>query len=259
VRRPVETREPTPPADPRRSIERLWGRHEPGRRGPKPKLSLEEVVAAATDLADREGLASLSIRRVSEALGLSPMALYTYASSKAELVDLMTEHVWQEVELPGDDAGDWRAKLAFIARQEWALAHRHPWLLEIALLRPALGPSFIARVDASFRALDRVGLEDVEIELVARLIGDYVRGAVRSAIEAREIEQRTGMSEEQWVAAAEPALLKAMDAEAFPVLRRVGAACRIANRGGFDRAKGFEFGLQRVLDGVEVFIQRKAR
>ena len=72
----------------RRSLELLWGWQEPGRRGPKQRLSTDEVVAAAIAIADSEGLAALSMRRVSEAMGVSPMALYTYVPSKAELVDL---------------------------------------------------------------------------------------------------------------------------------------------------------------------------
>src|SRR4249919_2561350 len=103
----------------------LWGVPGPARRGPKPSRSVEEVVAAAVALADAEGLAALSVRRVAEALGLSPMSLYTYVPSKAELLDLMLDSV--AAEIPPPDGGDWRGKLAQLARARWAMAQRHPW------------------------------------------------------------------------------------------------------------------------------------
>lgn len=249
--------DPPDRSDPRRSIELLWGRQEPGRRGPKPRRRLDEVVAAAIALADKEGLKSLSMRRVAETLGLSPMALYTYAPSKAELVDLMIDRVLGEAEGPGEAQRDWRSRLEFMARQYWALGHRHPWMLQIASQRPPLGPNFLHRMEAAFRALDGIGLDEVEMELAEGLVSDYVLGAVRSALEARELERQTGLTDEQWLAIAEPALQEILEDGDFPVLRRVGDACRAAYGGVWDRTRGFEFGLQRVLDGIEVFIARK--
>src|SRR5258706_15326925 len=79
-----------------RSIALLWGVPGPVRRGPKPSRTVDEVVQAAIALADTEGLAAFSIRRVAEALGLSAMALYTYVPSKAELLDLMFDRVAAE-------------------------------------------------------------------------------------------------------------------------------------------------------------------
>ncbi|WP_374472444.1 TetR/AcrR family transcriptional regulator [Phenylobacterium sp.] len=243
--------------DPRRSLELLWGRHEPGRRGPKPKLSLEEVIAAAIAIADREGVEALSIRRVAEKVGLSPMALYTYAPSKAELLELMYDRAMGELEAPDPALPGWREKLEAVARQLWALGHRHPWMMRIATHRPPLGPNFMQRMETVFRAIDGVGLDELEMELVEGLLTDYVRGAVRSALEAREVEQRSGMTDEQWLAIAEPTLMEILDPEAFPVLHRVGEALMAAYDGAFDRTRGFEFGLQRVLDGIEMFIARK--
>src|SRR3954454_19495247 len=90
--------------DPRRSLALMWGVPGPGRRGPKPSRSVDEVVAAAIALADAQGLGALSMRGVAQVLGLSPMSLYTYVPSKAELMDLMLDQVAGEVALP--DGGD---------------------------------------------------------------------------------------------------------------------------------------------------------
>src|SRR5665213_2276477 len=105
--------------DPRRSIALLWGLAGTGRRGPKPRHSVEDVVEAAIALADAEGLAALSMRRVAGMLGLSPMSLYTYVPSKAELVDLMLDRIAGEAQTPDAPVEGWRARLEQIARQGW--------------------------------------------------------------------------------------------------------------------------------------------
>jgi len=76
-----------------RSVELLWRRQEPGRRGPKQRLSTEEVVQTAIRLADADGLEALSMRKVAQEMGVTPMSLYTYVPSKAELADLMFDRV----------------------------------------------------------------------------------------------------------------------------------------------------------------------
>jgi AcrR family transcriptional regulator len=243
--------------DPRRSLELLWGATEPGRRGPKPKHSVEEVVRAAVTLADAEGLSALSIRRVAEAMGLSAMSLYTYVPSKAELIDLMLDRVWGEIEDPGAAVVGWRARLEFLAHQRWALGERHPWMLQVATHRPPLGPNVLAKIDSAFRAVDGHGLTEIEMDLVVALVSDYVRGAVRAAVEAREVEQQSGITDEQWWSLNEQLLEGRIDPCQFPTLVRVGQACKEAYAGGVNHAQNFEFGLQRVLDGIETFISAR--
>lgn len=244
--------------DPRRSLELLWGAAEPGRRGPKPKHSVDEVVQTAIALADAEGLAALSMRRVAEAMGLSAMSLYTYVPSKAELIDLMLDRVWGEIEDPPADQG-WRAALCFLARQRWAIGQRHAWMLHVATHRPPLGPNVLARLDAGLRAIDGHGLTEIEMDLILAVISDYVRGAVRAAVEAREVEQQTGITDEQWWSINQQLLQGRAAPERFPTLARVGHALKAAYEDGMDAEQNFEFGLQRVLDGVDAFIAAKTR
>jgi AcrR family transcriptional regulator len=240
--------------DPGRSIALLWGVAGPGRRGPKPRHSVDEVVQAAIAIADADGLAALSMRRVAEALGLSPMSLYTYVPSKAELVDLMLDRVAGEAPLPDPTADGWRARLEQIARQSWARAQLHPWILQIGTHRPPLGPNVLARVEATLRAVDGLGLSELDMDQVTSLVGDYVRGAVRAALDAREIEQATGMTDEQWWAMNTPLLEGLVDPERYPTTVRIGEAYKSGRMPPPDQERNFEFGLQRVLDGVAAFI-----
>jgi AcrR family transcriptional regulator len=245
--------------DPARSIALLWGvadQHRPGggRRGPKPRHSVEAVVAAAIQLADAEGLGAISMRRLAEALGLSPMSLYTYVPSKAELVDLMLDRVAAEDAALETAQGGWRGQLTRLARQRWAMAQRHPWILQVGVHRPPLGPNVLARVEATLSAIDGIGLSEMEMDQVASLVGDYVRGAVRAALEAREIEQQTGMTDEQWWAMNTPLLEGLVDPARYPTTVKIGEAFKAGRMPPPDHERNFEFGLQRVLDGVESFI-----
>jgi len=240
--------------DPRRSIALLWGLTEGGRRGPKPRHSLDAVVAAAIALADAEGLAALSMRRVAAVLGVSTMSLYTYVPSKAELLDLMVDRVAAEDEAADGEARGWRARLEAIARLGWARAQRHPWILQVGAHRPPLGPNVLARVEATLRAVDGLGLSEMEMDQLTSLISNYVRGAVRTALEAREIEQQTGMTDEQWWAMNTPLLEGLVDPARYPTTVRIGEAYKTGGMPAPNHERNFEFGLQRVLDGVAAFI-----
>src|SRR5712691_8940250 len=128
-----------PPADPARSLALLWGSQtEAGRSG----LTLKAIVTAAIDLADTNGVDTLSMRNVAERLAVGTMSLYTHVPSKTDLIDLMVDtaygQLYESVESPSQQPGDWRDALQFIAKQNWDLYHRHPWLLQIATGRSVL-------------------------------------------------------------------------------------------------------------------------
>jgi AcrR family transcriptional regulator len=193
------------------------------------------------------------MRRVAEMLGLSPMSLYTYVPSKAELVDLMVDRVAAE-DLAASPTGGWRERLTTLARQRWAMAQRHPWVLQVGVHRPPLGPNVLARVETTLRAIDGIGLTEMEMDQVTSLVGDYVRGAVRAALEAREIEQETGMTDEQWWAMNTPLLAGLVDPARYPTTVKIGEAFKAGRMPPPDHERNFEFGLERVLDGIEAFI-----
>ncbi|MFI4965492.1 MAG: TetR/AcrR family transcriptional regulator [Caulobacterales bacterium] len=243
--------------DPRRSIALLWGLAGAGRRGPKPRHSVEEVVEAAVALADAEGLGALSMRRVAGMLGLSTMSLYTYVPSKAELVDLMLDRIAGERQAPDDVVDGWRAKLEQIARQGWSRAQRHPWMMQIGTHRPPLGPNVLARVETTLGAIDGLGLSETEMDQLTSLISGYVRGAVRAALDAREIEQQSGMTDEQWWSMNTPLLEGLVDPALYPTTVRIGEAYKSGAMALPDHERNFEFGLQRVLDGIAAFIARR--
>jgi AcrR family transcriptional regulator len=246
--------------DPARSMALLWGMQKSPTRGPKPGLSVERIVRAAIGVADAEGLAALSMRRVAAELGVGTMSLYTYVPGKAELLDVMLDTVLGEVAMPDAAAGEWRAKLEAYAREAWAHYHRHPWVLGVSGARALLGPNETALFESSLNAVSGVGLSGKEMVHVVTLVGEYVRAAAGRAVEAAQAAQRTGVTDDQWWQDREPIFDQYFDASRYPTL--VG----LEQAGVFQPAEGgldynvqnamdsFEFGLPRVLDGIEAFV-----
>ncbi len=250
------SKEHTGDDDPRRSIELLWGEHAPPKRGPKPRFSTEDVVQAAIAIADRDGLPAISMRSVAQAVGVSPMAIYTYVRSKSELLALMFDRVMGEgEELP---AGlGWRESLEFMAKARWNLSQRRPWLLGLALHRPPLGPNLMSRIESVMSALDGLGLTELEKDMLVDVLHNYIEGALHEAREARDAEQRSGLTDEQWIAIVEPALQARLDPGRFPHIIKLGEAWREQRHLLTDPGYRFEQGLQVVLDGIGAFIARR--
>jgi AcrR family transcriptional regulator len=254
------TIEHTGSGDPRRSIELLWGiEDQRPRRGPKPRLTVDQIAQAATRIADAEGLAALSMRRVADELSIAPMSLYTYLPSKAELLDVMVDRAYGEAVGSQNTHGGWRDRLEQVARANWELYHRHAWMLQVGSSRPALGPNAIAKYDQELSAVSDIGLGDVEMDAVITMVSQFVQGAMRNAVDAADVQRRTGMSDAQWWAAVAPLLADVVDANRFPIASRVGTAAGQAHGSAFDPAYAFEFGLARVLDGIEAFVRSRQR
>jgi AcrR family transcriptional regulator len=242
--------------DPARSLALLWRTRE--RPSRKAELSVDRIVLTAIEVADAEGLDALSMRRIAERLGVGTMSLYTHVPGKAELIDVMLDTAYGEVAWPEDVTGGWRARLELAARESWRLYKRHPWLSQIGTGRPVLGPNAIARYDHELRALDGIGLTDIEMDSVVSLVAGHVHGAARAAMEAAQAVRRTGLTDEQWWGVSAPHLGMVLDASRYPTAARVGTAAGEAYGAAYDLERGFEFGLQRILDGVAALVLTRA-
>jgi AcrR family transcriptional regulator len=195
------------------------------------------------------------MRRVAEQLGMTAMSLYTYVPSKAELLDVMVDAVCREAVRDEYAGRGLRERLSEVAANNWRLYRAHPWLLQVATSRPVLGPNAIAKYDFELRAFEGAGVPDVDTDQLLSLVLDYVTGAVRGAVLAGQAEQRTGRSDAQWWADWAPLLAEVLDPAQFPTAARVGQAAG-EEYGPGDPERAFAFGLQRVLDGIEQYVNR---
>src|SRR5690625_5153239 len=105
---------------------------------PRSGISTQSVTTLAVDLADREGLDAVTIRRLAEEAGVTAMALYPHIGGRAELVELMLDHVagvtYETVTIP--EGADWRECVTAIAEANWASCQAHPWITDLATGRP---------------------------------------------------------------------------------------------------------------------------
>ena len=190
------------------------------------------------------------MRRVAAELGAGTMSLYRYVPGKPELLDLMVDRVCGETGAPSGEG--WRARLEHVARENRRLYERHPWLLQVFLGRPPLGPGVIGKYDRELRAIEGIGLSDVEMDAVLTMVLGHVAGAVSSSFETARV--RAEQSDDAWWESVAPKLERFLDPAEYPLAVRVGTAASSAYEGAFDPDHAFEFGLARLLDGIEAFV-----
>jgi AcrR family transcriptional regulator len=254
--------------DPRRALELLWRRRQPGTRGPKLGLDVDAIAATAIRIADQSGLPAVSMRAVAREMGTSAMSLYTYVPSKAELLDLMSDTALGELASDRGAHPTWRAAIEASVRDVWALFERHPWMLHISSARASLGPNSFAFYETQCRLLDGLGLSGLEVSHLVAAIHGLVRGAARDVADARAAARETGISDDEWWTARAPILEALMSepewAERFPTLTRLSGehAFDQAHRAPDDTTgymerealDSFELGLRCLLDGVETLV-----
>jgi AcrR family transcriptional regulator len=117
----------------------IWLRPEQSPVGRRAERSRAEITAAAIEIADREGLDAVSMRRVAADLGTGAASLYRYVATRDELLDLMVDSTGGEYRLAAP-RGDWPSDLLDVARQAREIMRRHPWLPALVVTRPVLGP-----------------------------------------------------------------------------------------------------------------------
>jgi AcrR family transcriptional regulator len=225
------------------SLDLLWGEPEPPSRGPKPGLSLDGIVAAGIKIADADGLGAVSMQRVASEFGFTTMSLYRYVPGKSELIDLMIDAAVGSPPDLDSIPGGWRPKLSAWAHLTRDVFLRHPWFLEAALTR-MMGPNQVGWLESAVAALGGTALRGQELVAAALVVNGHVRSMAPFASDRAAGEQfEAAMGQ-----------LFARHSARFPAL---AAAMRDGAFSATDDVE-FEFGLERVLDGIEVLVERRA-
>lgn len=233
----------------------IWLRPEPGAR--RPRFTRERIAAAALELADREGIEAVSMRRVAAALGAGTMTLYHYVGTKDDLLSLMDDAIMAEVVVPDEQLprDDWRAAMAVIARSSRDAFLRHPWAME-GLRGVRFGPNGMRHFEQSLLAAEATGLPPRERLSLLAVVDDYVFGYIARNQDDPERTTADGTWDDASVLEWFGGMIDSGD---FPALRRLlGDDDRRARwadlaAGWTDR---FEHGLQIVLDGIALELER---
>ncbi|MFC4530483.1 TetR/AcrR family transcriptional regulator [Sphaerisporangium dianthi] len=223
----------------------VWSRVGPTAPARRPALTREQIVSAAIEIADAEGLGALSMRAIAVRLGAGTMSLYRHIPDKEDLLDLMVDEVYGMIELPEKPAAGWREVLAQIATQTRAVLRDHPWFVAAASSRAPLGPNALRHLECTLAALDGRGLRLPEM---ARMVGattSYVTGFVLHELAGEEAKRRNGLTEEQWAASVRPYIADVVASGRYPTFGRLIEQEDEESDPDLD----FAYGLDCLLDG----------
>lgn len=235
-----------------RGIALAWGVAANPQRGPKREMSVERIVETAVALADAEGIGAVSMAAVAAKLGFTPMSLYRYVSAKDDLLLLMQEHATGVPPEEHREQETWQQQMRALFDAQVRIYIEHPWLLSLPITGAPITPSSSAWLDAALAVLEDTPLDDTERMASALSIMGQSRWYGTVLAGYAEQSRLTGLSP-QAVSERESALFdRVITAEEFPALRHA------IDAGVFvDDADPFRFGLQRILDGIAAYIERR--
>jgi AcrR family transcriptional regulator len=233
-----------------RGIALAWGVAANPQRGPKREMSVERIVEAAVEIADAEGLGAVSMAAVAARLGFTPMSLYRYVSAKDDLILLMQE---EATGLPTEEsltAGDWRARLTALYREQVQRYLEHPWVLDVPISGSPATPNSAAWMDAGLAALADTPLRHEERLAVLLLVTGAARWTGIVLAGYQRAERDRGLSGADLTQREDALYRTLITDEAYPHLRAA------IDAGVFlDDSDPFAFGLERSLDGVDAYMR----
>jgi AcrR family transcriptional regulator len=211
-----------------------------GRRVRAP-LSVERVVDEAVALADQDGIAALSMRKLADRLGVEPMSLYHHLPNKDAILDAMVDRVFAEIAAPSADV-PWTTAVRERCDSARGAMRRHPWSVGLMETRLTPGPHTLRHHDAMLGCLRHAGFDLALAGHAFSAIDSYLYGFVMQelALPFRTPEETAAMA---------TVFLDHFPAAEFPHLAEFTTGHVL--RPGYDFGDEFGFGLDLVLDGLE--------
>ncbi|MFI9815621.1 TetR/AcrR family transcriptional regulator [Saccharothrix variisporea] len=203
------------------------------------RLTHARIVDAAARVADRGGLAQVSMRNVGKELGVEAMSLYHHVKGKDALLDALVEWLFARMERP-DPRAPWRAAMTARARSARAVLSRHSWGLGLLESRRSPGPAALGYHDAVLGCLRHNGFPVALAASAFSVLDAYVFGFVLTEL---NLPFDAGQGAEEYVAGID------LLADRYPHLAEMAAA-QIAG-GRYSYGDEFERGLELVLDSLE--------
>ena len=217
---------------------------------PRDTLTREQIVKAAIDLLDDEGLDGLNMRALGKRLGSAATAVYWHVGSKDNLIALAADEAWHEIALPGLTTADWQAAATAMATAVHAMLIRHPWLVQAFGSQVLFGTGKARHDDHTIAIYEAAGFTGEQADQAAASVFTFVLGNALGAAAAASLTRklsRDGGNAEELI---HDSMAKASEIAAqFPRLR---ARLQTAAAGyGAAPDNTFEFGLQAILDGLQ--------
>ena len=217
---------------------------------PRDTLTREQIVDAAIELLDRDGLEGLNMRALGQRLGSAATAVYWHVGSKDTLIALAADQVWNEIGRPDPAVAGWRAAAAAMATDLHAMLTRHSWLVQAFGSQVLYGPGKASHDDHGLAVYEAAGFTSVQADQAAVTVFTFVLGHALGTAAAASLTRKLSRDSADGGDQLSARMAEAREIAArFPRLRaRLGTAA--AGYGAVPDAS-FEFGLRTILDGLE--------
>ena len=204
-------------------------------------MSRERLLSAAIDLADHDGIESISMRKLGQQLGFDPMSLYNHVRNKEDLLDAMADAVVGEIEPSLGDA-DWKMSMRDTVLSARQTLLRHPWAPSVIESRRAPGPATMRYFDGATGILRRGGFSVALVHHALHVLGSRILGFTQDLF-----DDATDRPDPEAAAKLADSL-----AAAYPNLAELArTASHEGGLGGCDDDLEFDFALDLILDGLE--------
>ncbi|GAA3125889.1 TetR/AcrR family transcriptional regulator [Streptosporangium carneum] len=229
----------------------VWTRE--ARPAKSPTLSRAQIVRAAMELLDAEGMDALSMRRLGGKLGAGATSIYWHVANKDELLELVLDEVFGEIPLPDLEVTNWRDAASVFAYGVRQVLFAHPWSTVLIGSMPTLGPNAMRLSAGLMNTFKMAGFEGMALDRASSTLMAYVLGSTTPEITWRTIVDSAGMSAPEMVAAMAETMEQA--AGDYPDL-----LARYKEYENVDQntasALNFDFGLTCFLDGLQARLKQ---
>ncbi len=229
-----------------------WWPAERDRSGERQPLSRNQIVAAAIRLIDADGFDAFSMRRLGHELGSGATSVYWHVKGKDQLIDLVLDQIVTEIQLDDDPDRSWRERAGHLAREFRAVLKRHRNLTPLFGARIGVGPNTLRGMEHLLAVLRAGGFEGDRLTLAFSAILSYALGS--AVMDTREITgpgSEGKCAPEQWAMYTE--MLASLPTDVYPNLVRLITESSPAV---LDDDVQFDYGLQRMFDGMEAEVHR---
>jgi AcrR family transcriptional regulator len=227
-------------------MDSIWTRNRAA-APPRETLTRAQIVQAAVELLDSEGVAGLSMRKLAAKLGSGVTSLYWHVQTKDDLLEMVVDETYGEVDVPEPELAGWRNGAMLFGHSLRAMVLRHPWLPEVIYLRPSMGPNAISLGTRGLTLFGAAGFAARDVDFAMGSVMSYVFGAANADVAFRNTVKRSGQTMEEWtskvleqaraVTADSPVIRESLE-------RRSGDQIQLLN-------EAFVFGLDSLLNGLE--------
>jgi AcrR family transcriptional regulator len=229
-------------------MDSIWTRSRTGAPA-RETLSRDQIVKAATALLDTDGLTGLSMRKLAARLDAGATSLYWHVQTKDDLIELVVDGVYGEIDVPEPELAGWRAGAILFAHSLRAAVLRHAWLPEVVYTRPGIGPNAMALGARGTVLFGAAGFAGRDVDYAMGSVMAYVLGSASAEVAVLTMINKSGRSMEDW--AGELFELAKTTTGDQPAMQE-----SLRRRSGNDvdtmHNEAFAFGLDSLLDGLQV-------